>query len=285
LTLVWHIGLRLPWCWKVGPSYDSERGHLLALLGEQSFPERTLLCGDAGFYGYDFWQGIRQQGHQFLVRVGRNVRLLKNLGVVRQRDDLVFCWPKEQMKNKHHPVVLRLFRFRDGRGEVFLVSSVLDEQELSAEDVSRIYRGRWGIEVQFRALKQTYGRSKLRSRTPEHAEIELHWSLMGLTLLQLLALKEHRHRGEPPAQTSVAAVLGIVREMIAECSEPRVSSASLPRRLADATTDTYQRHGKKKSRNYPRRKEEPSTGAPIITTATQEHQAALLLLEGFTIAA
>jgi len=285
LTLVWHIGLRLAWCWKVGPSYDSERGHLLALLGEQSFPERTLLCGDAGFYGYDFWHGIRQQGHHFLVRVGSNVRLLKNLGVVRQRNDIVFCWPKEQMKNKQPPLVLRLFRFRDGRGDVFLVSSVLDEKELDVEDVSQIYRGRWGIELQFRAFKQTYGRSKLRSRTPEHAEIELHWSLMGLTLLQLLALKEHRRRSERPTQTSIAAVLGIIRDVIAECSEPRAASASLPRRLAGAKTDAYQRHSKKKSRNYPRRKEEPSTGAPIITTATQDHQTALLLLEGFNMAA
>jgi hypothetical protein len=284
LTLVWHIGLRLPWCWKVGPSYDSERGHLLALLGEPSFPERTLFCGDAGFYGYDFWQGIRQQGHHFLVRVGSNVRLLSNLGVVRQRDDLVFCWPNQQMKKKHPPVVLRLFRFHNGRGEVFLVSSILDEKELTGEQAGVIYRGRWGIELQFRALKQTYGRSKLRSRTPEHAEIELHWSLVGLTLLQLLALKEQRRLGEPPAQTSIAAVLGIIRDVIAECSEPREACSSLPRRLADATTDSYQRRSKKKSRNYPRRKEEPSTGAPIITTATQDHQKALLLLEGFNMA-
>ena len=42
---------------------------------------------------------------------------------------------------------------------------------------SEIYRRRWGIEVQFRSFKQTFQRSKLRSRSPECAEIELHWSL------------------------------------------------------------------------------------------------------------
>jgi hypothetical protein len=284
LTLIWHIGLRLPWCWELGPSYDSERSHLLALLDEQLFPERTLFCGDAGFYGYEFWRGIRDCGHHFLVRVGSNVRLLKDLGVVRQHGDWVYCWPNEQMKKHQPPLVLRLFRFHDGRNEVFLVSSVLDEQELSVQQAGQIYRGRWGIEVQFRALKQTYGRSKLRSRTPEHATLELHWSLVGLTVLQLLALKEQRRPDEPVPRTSIAAVLQIIRAMIAECSQPRATPDALPQRLAGATTDSYQRHGTKKSRNYPRRKEEPSAGAPIITTATPEHQKALQLLGEFDLA-
>ena len=98
LTLLWHIGLRLPWCWKVGPSFDSERGHLQAMLDEQTFPENTLFCGDAGFYGYDFWRSILDRGHQFLVRVGSNVRLLTNLGVVRLRGDVVYCWPIANIK-------------------------------------------------------------------------------------------------------------------------------------------------------------------------------------------
>jgi hypothetical protein len=279
LTLVWHIGLRLPWCWKVGPSYDSERGHFSELLHEQSFPEQTLFCGDAGFYGYDFWQQIRTKGHHFLVRVGSNVRLLKNLGVVRQRNDLVFCWPNEQMKKKQPPLVLRLFQFHDGRGAMYLVSSVLDGEQLSHAEAGLIYRGRWGVELQFRALKQTFDRSKLRSRTPENAQIELHWSLVGLTVLQLLALKEQRCLEEPGVSTSIAAVLRIVRSMIAECCQPRESDESLPQRLADATTDSYKRHSKKKSRNYPRRKEEPSAGPPIITSATPEHQKALEQLD------
>jgi hypothetical protein len=285
LTLIWHIGLRLPWCWKVGPSYDSERGHLLLLLEEEKFPERTLFCGDAGFYGYDFWCGILRHKHQFLIRVGRNVRLLKNLGVVRQRDDIVYCWPKDNMKKEQPPLVLRLFRFHDGRSEVFLVSSILDEKELTAEEASRIYRGRWGIELQFRAFKQTYGRSKLRSRTPEHAQIELHWSLVGLTLLQLLALKAHRQVGEPPPKTSIAAVLQIIRWMIAEQSEVRAVGGSLQQRLTEAITDSYQRHSKKKSRNYPRRKEQPNAGAPIIVEASPEHLARLRQLPDLTLAA
>jgi hypothetical protein len=272
LTLVWHIGLRLPWCWMLGPSYSSERTHLEALLHDLRFPEFTLFCADAGFVGYEFWRRILAGGHSFLIRVGSNVRLLRHLGVVRQRGDIVYCWPNEAMRKDRSPLVLRLLCFHDGRGTVYLVTNHLDDKELTTAQASLIYRRRWGIELQFRSLKQTYGRAKLRARTPEIAEIELHWSLLGLTMLQLLAMKEQTRTGEPADKTSIAAVLRIIRAMMAGRSEKRPARASLGKRLQNATIDSYQRRGKKRSRNYPRRKEEPCTGAPIILTATLEQR-------------
>jgi hypothetical protein len=242
------------------------------MLKDQRFPENTLFCADAGFVGYEFWKEIIGQGHSFLIRVGGNVRLLKNLGVVRQRNDLVYCWPDAAVKKDQKPLELRLLRFHDGRSEVYLVTNILNEAELSAPQASEAYRRRWGIELQFRAFKQTYGRAKLRARTPEIAEIEMHWSLLGLTMLQLLAVKEQAQPGEPASKTSIASVLRIVRSMMAAPSEARASHESLKKRLENATTDSYERHGKKKSRNYPRRKEEPSAGPPIILEATPEQR-------------
>jgi hypothetical protein len=124
LTLVWHVGIRLPWCWKLGPSYSSERAHVQTLLVDQRFPANTLFCADAGFVGYEFWQAILDQNHSFLIRVGGNVRLLKHLGVIRQKGDIVYCWPDEAMKKKRPPLALRLLCFHDGRGEVYLVTNL-----------------------------------------------------------------------------------------------------------------------------------------------------------------
>jgi len=103
--------------------------------------------------------------------------------------------------------------------------------------------------------------------------VELHWSLLGLTMLQLLAMKEQTRAGEPSDKTSIAAVLRIIRSMMAGRSEKRPASASLGKRLEKATTDSYQRRSKKQSRNYPRRKEEPCTGPPIVLTATARQKA------------
>lgn len=272
LTLLWHVGLKMPWAWKIGPSYSSERGHLLELLQSQKLAENTLICGDAGFVGYDFWKAIDQAGHRFLCRVGSNCKFLKQLGRVREREGIVYCWPQEKQRRKQPPLVLRLLHFHDGRGDVFLVSNELNPRRLSDSIASEIYRRRWGVEVQFRSLKQTYDRSKLLGRTPDVAEQELAWSLLGLWMAQLLALREQTDLLEANAQTSVALVLRIIEDILQRPDLVPRRGQSLASRLSGATTDTYRRQSKKKSRNYPRRKEEPRTGPPRIERATAAHK-------------
>lgn len=272
LTLLWNIGLQIPWAWKIGPSNSSERAHLLEMLNTHEFPENTLFCADAGFFGYDFWNGIVSAGHNFLIRVGGNVRLLKGLGYVRESNGIVYCWPDVACRKGHLPLVLRLLCFHDGRSEVYLVTNILDNKKLTDKLASDIYRRRWGIELQFRALKQTYDRTKLRARTPDCALVELNWSLLGLTILQLLAAKEQTKPAEPNTKTSVAMALRIIRHMIDHCMEQRPRTKSLSRQLGEATTDTYNRSRKKKNRNFPRRKAEPSAKPPTIIVATTKQK-------------
>ena len=111
LTLLWHMGQRMPWCWQVGPSYSSERAHLLDMLSQHTFQENTLFCGDAGFVGYDFWRAIHDQSHQLSRACGRECVLLRKLGYVREREEIVYCWPDAAMKKKQTPLVLRLLQF------------------------------------------------------------------------------------------------------------------------------------------------------------------------------
>jgi len=277
LTLMWHIGQQLPWCWKTGPSYSSERHHVMEILEEQEFAENTLFCGDAGFVGYEFWRAIHDRAHHFLVRVGGNVRLLKKLGwYAQEREGIVYSWPYSAMKKKQPPLVLRLVRLQDARnGNIYLVTNVLSKRRLSDRQASQIFRQRWGIEVQFRSLKQTFGRTKLRSGTPENATIELDWSLFALWMVQLLAHKEQIKVCEPQDKTSIAAVLRVIRRIIEHADDTRPLRESLPRQLAAALTDNYERKSKKKSRNYPRRKEEPAAGKPVTLNATQKHKSRL----------
>ena len=255
LTLLWHVGQRFPWAWKLGPSYSSERAHLLEMLKDANLPENTLFCGDAGFVGYDFWNAIQNGGHHFLVRVGSNCSFLKRLGRVRERDGIVYCWPKEKQQRKEPPLVLRLLRFHDGRGEVYLVTTELNSSKLSDARAGEIYRRRWGIEVQIRSLKQTFGRAKLLGRTPDVVEHELTWSLIGLWMAQLLALREQADRIELEAQTSVAMVMRILQDILHCPNDVPARGESFTSRISNALTDTYVRRSKKKSRNYPRRKE------------------------------
>ncbi len=52
LTTLFHVGLHLPWNWRIGPADSSERAHALEM--PPSVPDGSLLTGDAGFVGYDF---------------------------------------------------------------------------------------------------------------------------------------------------------------------------------------------------------------------------------------
>jgi hypothetical protein len=235
------------------------------------YPENTLFCGDAGFVGYEFWNAITDQGHSFLVRVGGNVKLQSKLGwYAREKDGIVYSWPDKMAKQQRPPLVLRLIKLQDSRNRViYLLTNVLNQEKLSPSLAGKIYRQRWGIEVQFRTVKQTYNRSKLRSRTPEKAIIELHWSLLSLWMVQLLAYREQVDLREPGEKTSVAQVLRVLREFIRQGDQQLESEDGLGNQLAAAVTDTYKRpNSKKHSRNYPRRKEEPFAGKPIVTEST-----------------
>ena len=52
ITLMFHLGTRLPWDWRLGPSDSSERAHLLEML--LALPQLSLIAADAGFVGYEY---------------------------------------------------------------------------------------------------------------------------------------------------------------------------------------------------------------------------------------
>ena len=268
LTLLWHMGLRLPWCWKMGPSDSSERAHFQDMLMHQSFPENTLFCGDAGFTGYDFWKSIMDQGHHFLIRVGANVRLLTKLGYyARERNGIVYVWPDSAARKKQPPLVLRLIHLRSEQGDIYLLTNVLSPRCLSDALASRLYTLRWGIELQFRTLKQTFGRRTLRSRTPDRAYAELEWSLLGLWMIHLFAVKEQVNIGEPPSQTSAAMAIQVVRSILFLWCEVPEEGADLWTQLQNAVIDTYERQSSKRARYRPNKKDVPSAGKPKIAVA------------------
>ena len=273
VTLLWHLGLPMPWDWRTGPSTASERAHFRDLVAGREYPENTLFCGDAGFTGYDLWRDVIDRQQHFLIRVGANVTLLTGLGFARERDGVVYLWPTKAAKRHQPPLVLRRIDVTVGKARVSLVTSVLDAKRLSPALARRLYRLRWGIELQFRALKQTFGRRMLRSRTPDRALVELDWSLLGLWLIQLFAIKEQIDLGQLPEQCSVGLAINIVRETFERWWDRPPRGDGLASRLGKAVKDAYVRTTSKQGRYQPRTKSKPSCGHPTIRKATREHKA------------
>jgi hypothetical protein len=262
LTTLWHVGAGLPWAWQRGTSTSSERDHLRQLLAQ--LPERSLLTADAGFTGYEFWKDLLAARHDFLIRVGRNVRLLRRLGVFRESAGRVYLWPETAVLRQQPPLVLRLVVAHGGRHPIYLVTSVLSGRALSDRQLIELYRARWGIEVFYRTFKQTFGRRKLRCGRPDNALLELDWSLLALWAACLYAKHKQAQRGADVTRTSPAGVLRILRRAIHDVHLP---IASL---VAVALVDSYHRTVKD-SRDYPKKKSNfPGHSPPIIRIATKK---------------
>lgn len=265
MTVMLHLGTGLPWDWRRGPSDSSERAHALEMRG--SLPPKSLLTADAGFIGYDFADTFLKSGHHVLLRVGSNVRLLKKLGYVEESEGLVYLWPEKSAKKNQPPLVFRLVVAQGPRHPIYLLTSVLDPKELSDAQVFEIYKKRWGIELFYRHLKQTFQRRKLRSSSAANAALELEWSLVGLWAMGLFACVEMTLAKIPLKRLSVAGVLRVFRRLMRDDLHPADPARPLCQQIREALVDEYVRKNKQ-SRDYPRKKQHTRTGPPNIVTAT-----------------
>jgi hypothetical protein len=269
LTTLWHIGAGLPWNWRLGPSNSSERAHSQEMI--ESLPAEALLAADAGFVGYEGWKALLESGRHWLVRVGANVRLLKDLGWFRVQEDCVYLWPDQAAARHQPPLCLRLVVVHNGRHPVYLVTSVLDPQRLSDAQVVELYGLRWGIELFYRHFKQTFERRKLRSRDADHAELEAIWSLLGLWAMCLHAECVLAAEGVPSRRMSPAGILRAYRTPMRAYRSRPDAGEDLLTLLRSAVIDDYRR-ANKSSRDYPRKKQQHATGAPRIDRATKRQR-------------
>jgi len=282
ITLMWHMGLRLPWAWRLGPSNSSERDHVMEMLADEEFPEHTLFCGDAGFIGYPFWARIVKRGHDFLVRAGANVYLqveaMDGRVIKEGHDQIVLCWPADAQRAGLPPLRLRLIHARIKKTKVWLLTSVLDRKKLTFKQAVRFYEMRWGIELEFRGLKQTLNRAELRSRNDKRLWTELDWSILGMAVAELFALKEQlsprtaKSKKDPPSQRSLAETMRALRWCLRNLNEDSEKNRGLADRLREAVIDDYKRPSSKRARYRPPNPDKKALGDPKLRMLSPEEK-------------
>jgi len=265
ITMLWHMALRLPWTWRLGPSNSSERDHVKEMLQQEDFPENTLFCGDAGFVGYPLWSSIlaRLRRH-FLVRVGANVKLLsEKMEIKKCGGGVVLCWPKGRMDSGDPPLRLRLVKIKVGKTKMWMLTSVLDARELSKKQIVRFYKMRWGIEVEFRGLKQTIDKHILRCRNSDRLLTELDWSIRAMAVAELIALREQIRADEEdddddsgetydPQDRSLAKTMRALRKCMRQLHKYSKRDDGLLHVLSQALVQRYDNQTDKRSRYRPK---------------------------------
>jgi len=284
ITMMWHMNLRLPWTWRLGPSNSSERGHVLEMLEQEEFPAETLFCGDAGFVGYPLWQAILLAQADFLVRVGGNVKLLSQTADIQNSGGgIVLCWPKGKMNSGHPPLRLRLIKVKVGKTNMWMLTSVLDPRKLSKKQIIRFYKMRWGIEVEFRGLKQTIDKHKLRCRNSDRLLVELDWSIRGMAVAELLALREQisaeKADGYDPIDRSLANTMRALRKCMRTLNERPEPEDGLLYQLSQALVQRYDNRTDKRARYRPKNPDKKPLGDPEIRKMTKEERGKLREIE------
>jgi hypothetical protein len=260
ITMVWHMGVRLPWTWRLGPSNSSERQHVEEILDTEQFPVNTLFCGDAGFVGYPLWTKLILAKVEFLVRIGGNVSLLsEHMDFQRMKDNVVLCWPKDKMRSGAKPLKLRLVKVKIGKTTMWMLTSVLNRKKLSIKQIVRYYKMRWGIEVEFRGLKQTLNKQKLSCRNCENAKAELEWSIIAMAFAELLGTrrqiqrkpKKNDDREYQITDRSLAEATRAIRNAMAAPEKKPERGMGLVDQLTEAIVQRYNNKTDKKSRYQP----------------------------------
>ncbi len=275
VTWITHLPTRLIWDWRQGPCNSSERVHLQQMLG--TLPPSALLVADAGFVGFDLFCNLLRAGADFLVRCGGNVTLLVE-GTTQHLErstcgTYVYLWPTQRRQER--PLRLRLIVLKNKGKRVYLLTNVLESTRLSRSVAGELYRARWGIEIDYRGLKQTLDRRKVLAKTPEAGAMELAANILAMALLMLQGAVA---MGARVVRLSVAQALRTIRLAI-ERLRGRRRMKPFAAQLRRALRDTYERRRSKRARDWPHKKNESPPGPPILRSLSRLEKERIQTLE------
>ena len=103
-------------------------------------------------------------------------------------------WPAAVQEKGLPPVPARLLRVRGRKADVWLLTSVLEPQQLSHQTAGHVYRWRWRNEGLFRDYQRLLQKVKLSSRTVALVHREAEGSLLALQLMSALAVQTPANR-------------------------------------------------------------------------------------------
>jgi hypothetical protein len=102
--------------------------------------------------------------------------------------------------------------------------------------------------------------------------VELDWSLVGLWMIQLFAVKEQIKVARPPDGSSVSLSLAVIQNAMNLSHEAVLNGRVLSRQLSEAVKDQYVRTSSKSARYKANKKDKPSATQPILLKATTKQQ-------------
>src|SRR6476620_6810945 len=228
------------------------------------------------------WHGIylmKQRGIDTVTRVHHCRRVDFRRGKRLGKDDHLVEWRRpgrirsidwqtlkllpEQLTIRETRVRIQQPGFR-GRSMI-VISTLLDAEAVSANDLAELYRARWNAEIDLRSLKQTLQMDILRCKTPELVRREIWTHILAYNLIRtIIAQAAAKHSVEPRTISFKGAIqtLEAFQPLIAaqaDCFSPsrrrlydRLLDAVVTHRVADRPNRFEPRQRKRRQKKYDR---------------------------------
>lgn len=186
-----------------------------------SLPEGSFITFDMGYNDYLIWKQLTEAGYKFVTRQKNNARfeiiekrscpekdiiadqiieLSSNKLVERpmteeelshrrgRRPKSGIVTVREYVKGKYRcRRIVR--RSDDGKDTVTFITNVLNQNEMSAEQICEIYRRRWAIECLFKKLKQNFPLKYFLGDNVNAIEIQIWVTMIAYLLLRVMQNK------------------------------------------------------------------------------------------------
>jgi hypothetical protein len=205
----------------IGPCTTSEIELSRELVGR--FTLGMLVLADRGFYGFRLWQQAAATGADLLWRVKTNLR-------PRYQETLADgSWLAQIVptsgtaRASTTPLTVRVIDYTidDGRENpesYRLLTTILNPDEASAEELATVYSERWEIESVFDELKthQRGPRMVMRSKSPALVKQEIWGHLCCHYAIRTLMVEAAQHARRDPDRVSFIAALRIARRSVAQ---------------------------------------------------------------------
>jgi hypothetical protein len=201
----------------MGRCLGKKTGETALLRGlEKSFDPGDVLLADRGFAGWFDLAYWAQRGVAVVTRMHQrrrcDLRRGRRLG---PNDHLIACpkpqrppWmDEESYRSLPDELEVREVRVRvTERGfrteSLVVVTTLVDAEDISAQDLADLYRARWHAELDLRSLKITLGMDVLRCMSPEMVRKEIWAHLLAYNLIRTVMAQAAKENGLRPREIS-----------------------------------------------------------------------------------
>jgi hypothetical protein len=204
---------------ETGPCTTGEVSMSRALVGRLG---PGMLClADRGFYGFKLWEQAVNTGADLLWRM-RSSQRLDPTEILADGSFLSKVFEVANFKRRGPGLVVRVVEYtlddgRDNDNVYQLITTILDPDDVSAEDLALAYEQRWEIETVLDELKthQRGPRTVLRSKSPNLVRQEIWGHLCCHYAIRTLMFEAAHDANVDPDRVSFVGALRIARRSIA----------------------------------------------------------------------